>query len=132
MNALVIKSAEPWLDAMNISYLIDKYKQDKKEIREYPECDCGENSECKKEHINLYETVWCELKGYAMIRGPKKDEYNYSIEIHKEILRIVERIITIPSFSLGWNVYIEKLLKDMKTPTRQGGRRRTIKKMRTK
>lgn len=132
VNALVIKSAEPWLDAMNISYLIDKYKQDKKEIREYPECDCGENSECKKEHINLYETVWCELKGYAMIRGPKKDEYNYSIEIHKEILRIVERIITIPSFSLGWNVYIEKLLKDMKTPTRQGGRRRTIKKMRTK
>lgn len=131
VNALVIKSAEPWGNAMNISYLIDRYQQDKKEIKD-PECDCGENSECKKEHTNLYETVWCELKGYAMSRGPKKEEHVYSIEIHKGIMGIVEYIITIPSFSLGWNVYIEKLLKEMKTPIRQGGRRRTVKKMRTK
>ncbi len=133
VNALVIKSAEPWLDAMNISYLIDKYTQDKlkfiEEMRAHPECDCKENRECKKEHANLYEIAWCELKGYAMIR--ENDEHIYSIKIHKRILDIVEHIITVPSFSLGWNVYIEKLLKEMKTPIRQGGRR-TIKKMRTK
>ena len=128
INALVIKSVEPWDKTMNITYLIDKYKQDRDLIKgKQPDCNCSKNNNCKKDHRNLYEAAFCELNGYAMVQI-SKDNSTYNYDIHTEIMNIIEQIFEMPVFITEWNMYIENLLKEIKLPKQSAGLRRTRKK----
>ena len=128
INALVIKSVEPWDKTMNITYLIDKYKQDRDLIKgKQPDCNCSKNNNCKKDHRNLYEAAFCELNGYAMVRI-SKDNSTYNYDIHTEIMNIIEQVFEMPVFITEWNMYIENLLKEIKLPKQSAGLRRTRKK----
>jgi flagellar motor switch protein FliG len=77
---------------------------------------------CKKNHDNIYEAVFCELKTYAY----KKVGEKYDEEIHKAILNIVEKMFGRSEIVVDWSIYIEQLLKEMReikvAPT-LGGRR---------
>jgi hypothetical protein len=129
VNALVIKSAEPWSDALNLTNLLQQYHKDKPNAGDPPECDCTANNNCKKDHVNIYESVFCELKSYAMILiSPSSTKYKYSPETHMMIMEIVEEIFQSPYFIAEWNLYIETLLRDIKTPKR-GGFQTTRKKL---
>ena len=129
INSLVIKSAEPWTETLNLGYLLDKYKRDKNELNGIiPSCNCLSNENCKKNHSNLYEIAFCELKSYAN-ENIGLGKYEYNDEIHKSIMNVVEDVFNKPSIYIEWNIYIEKLLKDMKeSKSRKGGRRITRKK----
>jgi hypothetical protein len=86
VNALVIKSDQPWKD-MNFKTLIDKYNADKQESRakrlipgdfgdeeEFASavCSCNSTQECGKTFSNLYDTAFCELRTYAMLESTKQ------------------------------------------------------------
>ena len=115
---------------MNITYLIDKYKQDRDLIKgKQPDCNCSKNNNCKKDHRNLYEAAFCELNGYAM-EQISKDNSTYNYDIHTEIMNIIEQVFEMPVFITEWNMYIENLLKEIKLPKQSAGLRRTRKKKR--
>jgi hypothetical protein len=132
VNALVIKSAEPWDTTLNISYLIDKYRRDKELIQgNKPDCNCSENNDCKRDHTNLYESAFCELYSYAIVQITSTDRV-YRYDVHTEIMNLIERIFEMPVFLTEWNMYIENLLKEIKTPRQSAGLRRTRKNRYTK
>lgn len=114
VNALVIKSSEPWNNSLNLVTLLDKYYRDK-ELSGDIECDCHDTRECKKEHNNLYEAAFCELRNYAMNlmeeSGKKKEEYNEPL--HKQIMLLVEEVFKTTTLFVEWNMYIETLLREI-------------------
>jgi flagellar motor switch protein FliG len=65
---------------------------------------------CKKNHDNIYEAVFCELKTYAY----KKVGEKYDEETHKAILNIVEKMFEHSGIVVDWSIYIEQLLKEMR------------------
>lgn len=69
INALVIKSDEPW-KGMTFEKLIERYKKDKPTAKKV--CDCEETQECGGEVSNIYDIAFCELKSYAMLEQTKK------------------------------------------------------------
>lgn len=77
VNALVIKSNEPW-KLMNFKTLMDKYQASKATASRKCKCDEGK-SECSS-FSNLYDIAYCELKSYAIIETVKKvrKDFEYS------------------------------------------------------
>ena len=118
VNALVIKSSEPWNNSLNLVALLDKYYRDK-ELSGDVDCECEDTEDCKKEHNNLYEAAFCELRNYAIITfeegGKKKEEYNP--KLHKEIMRLVEDVFKTTTLFVEWNMYIETLLREIHSTT---------------
>jgi len=114
VNALVIKSAEPWAKSMNISALLQKYKEDKATAGDIPSCECSFNQNCKKEHNNLYEAVYCEVKSYALKQKEEQENYEYNVELHNKIMRGIEAYFENAPNIIKWNIDIEKLLNELK------------------
>lgn len=77
VNALVIKSDQPWKD-MNFKTLIDKYNADKASATRV--CSCEDSQECGKTFSNLYDTAFCELRSYALLESTKqvRKDFPYS------------------------------------------------------
>jgi hypothetical protein len=123
VNALVIKSAEPWSKTLNLTTLLAKYKEDKKEIYGKEECECSKESNCKSNHDNLYQTAFCELNSYAF-EPEGKNDLKYNKDIHREIMDLIDEIFKNPILYDEWNLYIESLLKkinESKKITKKGG-----------
>jgi hypothetical protein len=114
VNSLVIKSTEKWMNSLNLVSLLQKYKKDKQLIGGIAECNCDKNTNCTKEHDNLYETAFCELRSYAIIHT-LNNTYEYDINIHKIIMTLVEDIFNNSSILVEWNIYIETLMREIKT-----------------
>lgn len=125
VNSLVIKSAEPWSERLNLAWLLEKYIKDKAEIGGKAECDCRLAGDCKKTHNNLYEIAFCELSSYAMI-FIEKDKYKYDADTHKKIMSLVEEVFQNSSVFQEWNIYIENLLMKIRL-VKMGGSRKTRK-----
>jgi len=130
VNALVIKSAESWSDTLNLSYLLEKYYIDKTKFGEkMPSCECNKEEECKIEHDNLYEAVFCQLKNYAMVSVGKT--FKYVLNNHKKIIMFAENSFKNNPTIIQWNQYIENLLRDIKSgknmKKQTGGKRKTRK-----
>ena len=127
VNALVFKSAEPWTRSLNLVSLLEKYKNDKQKITEISidDCNCSSDEDCVKAHDNLYETVFCELSTYAYEKPDKVTEYN--LQKHNDIMEIIDKIFNKPLFITEWNIYIEIMLKEIKSITKRNGGRRTKK-----
>jgi len=131
VNALVLKSAESWSHSLNLVSLLEKYKNDKKLVEEtnheinIDDCNCSSFEECKKAHDNLYETIFCEISSYAYVsRKINSKKVNiYDKEKHHKIIDIAEKIFENQSFMTEWNIYIEILLKEIKTSKKTGGRK---------
>ena len=120
VNSLVIKSAESWTTTLNMASLLKKYNEDKTKVSSTPSCDCSVNEDCKKQHDNLYQAAFCELRSFAMI--PKSDsKYEYNEEIHKNIMTLIENIFKNSKLVLNWNIYIENLLKEINAGKQAGG-----------
>jgi len=114
VNALVIKSSEPWNKSLNLVTLLEKYKRDE-ELSTALDCDCHDTRECTKEHDNLYEAAFCELRNYAMNSmeegGKRKEEYNEPL--HNQIMLLVEEVFKTTTLFVEWNMYIETLLREI-------------------
>jgi hypothetical protein len=108
INTLVIKSAEPWTPRMNLAKLLYKYAENKGESGWPVECNCSSEEDCKAEHTNLYDAAVCELKVYANTADGKYDE-----TVHKSIMNLIDKIFENSTLIVEWNIYIEKLLKDL-------------------
>jgi len=112
VNSLVIKSAEPWTSNLNMATLLKKFNEDKMKLPTPISCECTETTNCKKQHDNLYQAAFCELKNYAMV--PKTDnKFDYNYEIHQKIMALIENIFKNSKLVLNWNIYIENLLKEI-------------------
>jgi hypothetical protein len=126
VNALVIKSGEPWKD-MTFQKLINKYKLDKSSATRV--CDCDVTQECNTSFSNLYDTVYCELRGYAMLETGK-DQNGYNSETHERIMTLMDTLFDkSSSLSPDWTNYITSLIQDIykQKPLAKGGdRRKTI------
>jgi len=130
VNTLVIRSTEPWSGSMNIAALLKTYREDMATSKWPVQCNCTTEDDCRAEHNNLYDAVACELKVYAYTNSNE-----YSEQAHKGILELVDRIFDNSTLIVEWNIYIERLLRDMGgtkvVPSQNGGvmhfRRRTRK-----
>jgi hypothetical protein len=122
INALVIKSAEPIDGSLNIQALLEKYQSDKKASKGTPSCSCKGIDDCIKTHDNLYDTVYCELKSYAM-KLIGKDKLEFSSEIHEKILNAVDKLFTHSPNIVEWNIYIEKFIEELKSTKIGGGKK---------
>lgn len=112
VNSLVIKSAEPWTSNLNMATLLKKFNEDKIKLTAIISCECTETTNCKKQHDNLYEAAFCELKNYAMV--PKTaSTFEYNENIHRQLMNLLENIFKNSKLVLNWNIYIENLLKEM-------------------
>ena len=126
INALVVKSAIPLDKSLNIEALLEKYYSDKKTSKGGVSCSCKNANECVKTHDNLYDTVFCELKAYAMKKkktDKDKDIYEFNPETHNAILQAVDRMFTRSPNIVEWNIYIEKFLKELRSRKIGGGRK---------
>jgi hypothetical protein len=130
INTLVIRSAESWSSSsMNLAALMELYWKNKATSLAEPECECKGSSECKTIHKNIYEQVFCELKAFAyeIIETSRstllKPQYTsapvFNPNKHRKIIAYAEDILRTPL--IEWNIYIEKLLKDLQAQV--GGRR---------
>jgi hypothetical protein len=132
VNALVIKSNEPWKN-MKFESLIQKYKADKPGASRT--CNCDEKSESTT-FPNLYDIVYCELRGYAMIESGKDENGQskvfYNPEVHSQIMDLMDTLFDeSSSLAPDWTIYIESLIQDIskqKPPARSGGERHKTKK----
>lgn len=131
VNALVIKSDQPW-KGMNFQTLIEKYKADKSSATRV--CDCVDSQECNKTFSNLYDTAYCELRGYAMVEtgndesGQAKVVYNP--ETHESIMSLMDAIFDQSgALAPDWTNYINSLIGDIskQKPVIKGGERRKTK-----
>jgi hypothetical protein len=114
VNALVLKSSEPWDKSLNLISLLEKYKKDEKLLGgKEPVCDCTSNGDCTTKHDNLYESSYCELKSYAM-NADESGTFKYDLETHKRIMILINDIFTKNSVLIEWNTYIESLLAEMR------------------
>ena len=127
VNALVIKSDQPW-SGMNFQTLIDKYKADKTSASRV--CDCADTAECNKTFSNLYDTAYCELRGYAMLEAGKDEtgqsKVAYSPETHDRIMELMDSIFDqSSSLAPDWTNYINSLIGDIskQKPDSKGGRK---------
>jgi len=126
VNALVIKSDEPW-EGMTFKTLIDKYATDKHTGK--PKCSCEGEHTCGNSNSNLYDIAFCELKGYAMLE--KGTETIYSPETHRMIMEIMDEIFKASGeLAPEWTLYIESLIHDitknqLDDDDHEGGRRKT-------
>jgi hypothetical protein len=114
VNALVIKSSEPWNKSLNLVALLDKYYRDKELSGDF-ECDCQDTEDCKKEHNNLYESVYCELSNYAihsMEEGGEKKQIHDEL-LHRNLMLLVEEVFKTTTLFVEWNMYIETLLGEI-------------------
>jgi len=152
INTLVIRSAESWSSpSMNIEALMKLYWKDKTASEEAfraalgsargaaskassravaagdPECDCKGSSECKTIHTNVYDQVFCELKAFAY--DIIKDKTVFNSDKHKQIIAHAEEILRTPL--IEWNIYIEKLLKDLGAQAGGGRRYRVTRRRKT-
>ena len=126
VNSLVIKSSEPWVRSLNLVSLLEKYKRDKVLVGGVAKCNCEKVKDCKKDHNNLFETAFCELRSYAMT-FVNNNKYVYDEDIHTKIMSLVEDVFLNPSILVEWNIYIENLIREIKTAKKSGGSRRTRK-----
>lgn len=119
INTLVIRSAESWSSpSMNLAALMELYWKDKRSTVSDPICDCNGTTECKTIHKNMYELVFCELKAFAYeFTSPSVTTFNP--DKHKKIIEYSELVLRSPL--IEWNIYIEKLLEDLRGQS--GGRR---------
>ena len=122
INTIVIKSVEPFSKTINLSILLNKYEHDKRISRWPVKCECSTNSDCKKQHDNIYEAVACELKVYARTGDAEKSEYNE--ETHINILSLINEIFKNSELIIDWNIYAENLLREINesTSVKKGGR----------
>jgi len=127
VNSLVYKSTEEWSSSLNLVVLLEKYNADKKLFAPttalLPSCECSTEANCKTPHNNLYEAAYCELKNYAMKQVGTKQIY--SPEIHAGIMTIIGKIFTNSAQLVNWNIYIEILLRELRTSKKGGNRRWT-------
>jgi hypothetical protein len=126
VNSMVIKSAEPWTKSLNLVSLLNKYESDKLKLDGTPKCICSFANNCTKTHDNLYESVFCDIRNYALIYI-SEDKVQYNIDIHNKIMGLVEDVFKNSSIFVEWNIYIENLLKELKLTTMRGGHRKTRK-----
>jgi hypothetical protein len=110
VNALVIKSDQPW-SGMTFESLMTKYFADKTSATRV--CECADTQECKSTFSNLYDTAFCELRGYAMLTS-KTDEVMYSSETHTRIMTLMDNIFAQSgSLAPDWTAYIDSLIQDI-------------------
>jgi hypothetical protein len=140
VNTLVVRSAEAWSDkSMNLIALLEKYREDKARLGREPTCECTSNGDCKKTHDNLYELVYCELRPFAytvdstepVVRSrfyAKGSALKFSPEKLLRILDLIDKAFATPL--MGWNVYIESFLNDIRLQT--GGERRRTRRNKTR
>jgi hypothetical protein len=119
INALVLKTSESFNTNMNIYALLQKYKSDKASAVNPIECLCKLQSNCTKAHDNSYERVYCEIKNYAYkdtgkVKSSGDVVYEYDSEKHTEIMDLIDKIFERNLALDEWNVYIEKLIKEIK------------------
>ena len=131
VNSLVIKSTEPWATSLDLATLLEQYKHDKDLIGGKATCNCKNNENCKKPHTNLYETAFCELRSYAMVHV-KDNIYKYDITTHNKIMELVEQVFNNSSILVEWNIYIEKLIADIKMGKSTEGGVRLVKQTKVK
>jgi hypothetical protein len=131
VNALVIKSDQSW-SGMTFESLMTKYTADKASATRV--CECADTQECKSTFSNLYDTAFCELRGYAMI-ATKKEEAVYSPETHDRIMMLMDTIFAQSgSLAPDWTAYIDGLIQDItkrpvvRGPPAGGERRKTERK----
>lgn len=131
VNALVIKSDQPW-KGMNFQSLIDKYKSDKASATRV--CICEDSQECNKTFSNLYDTAYCELRGYAMLETGKDDngqsKVAYSPETHERIMMLMDTIFDKSgTLAPDWTNYINSLIADIskQKPSAKGGEKHKTK-----
>lgn len=153
INALVIKSDEPW-KGMTFEKLIERYKKDKPTAKKV--CDCEETEDCSGDVSNIYDIAYCELKSYAILEGKRKSKKGedvdegetvsrksepvYSPETHEAIMRIVDSIFEKSgALASDWTVYIEALIGDItkqaeleEDQDQEGGERRKTERNKTK
>lgn len=162
VNAIVIKSDQPW-KGMDFSTLITKYIKDKptslvvttnrmegrfwynpdpkKSERKFNDeafadeiCGCNTTLECGKMFSNLYDTVFCELRGYAYMQL-KRGEPQYDIQLHERIMELMDKVFTSsPELNTDWTNYIDSLVKEItnkRSVEEVGGYRRKTKRNKT-
>jgi len=118
INSLVIKSSESWDANISFETLISKYKADK--LTATRKCSCDTGTECIGKSANMYDLVYCELRGYAFT---KKGEY--SGKMHESIMRILDEIFQSPETVVPeWSAYVNAMITELKTKS-VGGRRRS-------
>jgi hypothetical protein len=126
VNALVIKSDQPW-SGMTFESLMTKYTADKASATRV--CDCMDTQACNTTFSNLYDTAFCELRGYAML-ATKKEDAVYSAETHDRIMGLMDGIFAQSgSLAPDWTAYIDSLIEDITKrseaiPAPKGGMRR--------
>ena len=127
INALVIKSSEPWDKTTTFKKLIDKYKVDKETAEEKISCECSKESKCNKVHDNLYEIAYCELYNYAFKRTfDNKIEYNN--ETHKQIMLFLDELLEkSKNLELEWDGHIDELISSLQKQKTGGRKQRTWK-----
>jgi hypothetical protein len=148
VNAIVIKSDQPW-SGMDFSTLITKYMKDKptslvtttnrmegrfwynpdpkKPERKFDDemfadeiCGCNTTQECGKMFSNLYDTVFCELRGYAY-KQTKLNGSQYDLQLHERIMNLMDKVFAAsPELNADWTNYIDSLVKEI-TSKRLGG-----------
>lgn len=118
VNALVIKSDQPWND-IKFESLLDKYISDKASATRV--CSCEETQSCGSAFSNLYDIVYCELRGYAMLET-KTGEVVYDPETHKRIMDLMDELFAASSsLSPDWTNYIVSLIEDISKKSQTGG-----------
>jgi hypothetical protein len=122
INSLVIKSSESWDATMTFDNLISKYKADK--LTATRKCSCDTGNDCTGKSANMYDLVYCELRGYAFT--PKGE---YSARMHESIMNILDEIFQSPeSIVPEWSAYVNGLIRELKSKPVGGRRNRTWKK----
>lgn len=118
VNALVIKSDQPW-KGMTFESLLDKYMADRASATRV--CSCEDTQACGSAFSNMYDIVYCELRGYAM-RETKSGEVEYDPDTHLQIMDLMENLFAASStLSPDWSNYITSLIKDISKGTQSGG-----------
>ncbi len=107
MNALVIKSDIQW-EGMTFETLISRYTKDKGTSTR--SCICDEDGG----ESNVYDIVFCELRGFAMKQ--KGESYEYDEAVHIQIMDFLDKIFQSSitgTLAPKWTEYIETLISDI-------------------
>ena len=119
VNALVIRSSEKWDAGTGFAPLLAKYVADKHPPEEVV-CDCSIGTTCKASHTNMYDSVFCELKPYAM-----NSTGVYDLATHRAILDLVEHVFTASTtLTVEWDAHVKGLIRELAAKAPSGGGRR--------
>lgn len=120
VNALVIKSSEKI--GSNFRDLMVKFEEGKSTAT--LKCDCSDNKICKTPHTNVYDSVFCEIKPYAIASNGEYDRMT-----HDGIMALLTTVFNKEShLAPDWQTYIDGLIGELNSKKGGERRRRTWKK----